>query len=174
MQASKRADTPDRAPRRDHAARPCPIGRAGTLLGDAWTLLIARDATAGTTRFEQFRDNLGIADNVLADRLRRLTEAGILLKVPYRDGGRTRHEYRLGQAGADLLPVLRALAEWGATYTSPAEPAAAMLMIHDDCGGRIDVGGRCERCGADVPRDQERWIRPWRTPASVTPAEPVS
>ena len=82
----------------DPASRSCPIGRAGDLLGDRWTLLILRDATAGITRFDAFRENLGIADNILSGRLARLVEAGVLAKVPYRDGNRTRQEYRLTQA----------------------------------------------------------------------------
>src|ERR1700751_2496923 len=84
----------------DHARRPCPIGRAGDLLGDRWTLLILRDATAGITRFDAFRENLGIADNILSARLRRLVEAGVLTRVPHRDGNRTRNEYRLAGGGA--------------------------------------------------------------------------
>ena len=83
MQASSPAQRQEGA---DHAARSCPIGRAGDLLGDRWTLLILRDATAGTARFDVFRENLGIADNILSARLARLVDAGLLVKVPYRDG----------------------------------------------------------------------------------------
>ena len=110
------------------ASVPVPSGRAGSLLGDRWTLLILRDATVGVTRFDAFRDGLGIADNILSARLRRLVDAGVLARVPYQDGNRTRHEYRLTQAGADLLPVLRALADWGGRHTSPAEPAPPMQI----------------------------------------------
>src|ERR1700728_2639227 len=131
----------------NHAARSCPIGRAGDLLGDRWTLLILRDATAGITRFDAFRENLGIADNILSARLARLVEAGVLVKVPYRDGNRTRHEYRLTQAGADLLPLLRALADWGARYTEPATEVPPMRMLHAGCGGQVDVAGVCGTCG---------------------------
>jgi len=72
------------------------------------------------TRFERFRDRLGIADNVLAVRLARMVQTGLLTRVPYRDGGRTRHEYQLTQAGADTLPVIHALARWGDAHTSAA------------------------------------------------------
>jgi DNA-binding HxlR family transcriptional regulator len=157
-----------------HAARACPIGRAGDLLGDRWTLLILRDATAGITRFDAFRENLGIADNILSARLARLVEAGVLVKVPYRDGNRTRQEYRLTEAGADLLPLLRALADWGTRYTSPATEAAPMRMLHAGCGGEVSVGGVCGTCGQAVPREDEAWLRPWRSaePAGLAmPAE---
>src|ERR1700729_2575783 len=126
-----------------HASRSCPIGRAGDLLGDRWTLLILRDATAGITRFDAFRENLGIADNILSGRLARLGEAGVLVKVPYRDGNRTRQEYRLTQAGADFIPVLRALAEWGTRHTEPTTPAEPMRMLHAGCGGKVNVAGVC-------------------------------
>ncbi|MFC7641932.1 winged helix-turn-helix transcriptional regulator [Streptosporangium lutulentum] len=66
---------------------PCPIGRAVGLLGERWTLLILRNANLGTTRFDAFRAELGVADNILSNRLARLVEAGLLARVPYRDGG---------------------------------------------------------------------------------------
>jgi DNA-binding HxlR family transcriptional regulator len=155
-----------------HAARACPIGRAGDLLGDRWTLLILRDANSGITRFDEFRSNLGIADNILSARLRYLVEAGLLVKVPYRDGNRTRQEYRLTQAGADFIPVLRALAEWGTRYTEPAMPAEPMRMLHAGCGGEVNVAGVCGTCGQEVPRAEEEWLRPWRS-ADPTPVAMV-
>src|ERR1700753_737155 len=105
-------------------APPCPIGRAADLLGDRWTLLILRNATVGMSRFDEFKADLGIADNILSTRLSRLVDAGILAKVPYNGGGRTRSEYRLTEAGAEILPVLHALAAWGERFTEPAEPRA--------------------------------------------------
>jgi DNA-binding HxlR family transcriptional regulator len=158
----------------DHATRPCPIGRAGELLGDRWTLLILRDANGGIRRFDDFQANLGIADNILAARLRHLVEAGLLVKVPYRDGNRTRQEYRLTQAGADFLPVLRALADWGAQYTKPEPVAEPMLMLHAGCGGHVNVSGTCDDCGQAVPREQEEWLRPWRSPEPIRIALPVT
>src|SRR6185437_6288682 len=99
MQAREPAAEPRRAP-------PCPIGRAADVLGDRWTLLILRNATVGMTRFDEFKSDLGIADNVLSTRLGRLVDAGLLTKAPYRHEGRTRYEYRLTEAGADVLPLL--------------------------------------------------------------------
>jgi DNA-binding HxlR family transcriptional regulator len=108
------------------AGASCPIARGADVIGEPWTLLILREAHRGVTRFEQFRDRLGIADNVLAARLARMVQTGLLSRVPYRDGGRARHEYRLTQAGADTLPVIHALARWGDTYTSAAVVTDAM------------------------------------------------
>src|SRR5262249_51913306 len=118
----------------------CPIGRATELLGDRWTLLILRNATVGATRFDQFREQLGIADNILSNRLGRLVEHGLLTKVPYRGERRTQHEYRLTRAGADIVPVLHAIAAWGQEHTKPAHRAKPMRVVHAVCGNDIPVG----------------------------------
>ncbi|MGW5361472.1 winged helix-turn-helix transcriptional regulator [Actinopolymorpha pittospori] len=150
-----------------HDQGPCPIGRAGSLLGERWVLLILRDAMLGLRRFDEFRVHLGIADNILAGRLRRMVEAGLLVKTPYQDGNRIREEYRLTEAGADLAPVLRALADWGFRHTRGAEDAAPMRAVHVECGGDLRPDNQCTRCGAQVGREEEAWIRPWHSPAPV-------
>ncbi len=89
----------------------CSIAQALEILGDWWTLLIVRDAFFGVKRFADFQADLGIAKNVLADRLARLVEHGVLEK---RDAGvhGHRYEYHLTEKGSDLLVVLTALREW--------------------------------------------------------------
>jgi DNA-binding HxlR family transcriptional regulator len=156
------------------AAAPCPIARAVDALGERWTLLILRNATVGMTRFDEFRADLGIADNILSARLSRLVELGLLTKVPYREGGRTRHEYRLTAAGADTLPVLHALVNWGQHNTRPAEPVKPMRVIHRACSQPTDPGRRCDHCGEIIDRADEAWLRPWRSAEPVSLAEPVS
>jgi DNA-binding HxlR family transcriptional regulator len=155
-----------------HEERPCPIGRAGTLLGDRWILLILRDATLGVRRFDEFREHLGIADNILSDRLRRLVDHEVLVKVPYHDGRRQRHEYRLTQAGADLTPTLHALADWGHRYTRGAGPNMPVVSVHAGCGGEIRPDRTCTACGAAVTRDDEAWVRTWRSDQPVALARP--
>ncbi|MFF7680254.1 winged helix-turn-helix transcriptional regulator [Actinacidiphila glaucinigra] len=93
-------------PRRGTADGPCPIGRTADILGDRWTLLIMRNATIGTTRFDEFKAELDIADNVLSNRLRHLVESGLLTRAPHRPegGGRIRDESRLTRAGEDSTP----------------------------------------------------------------------
>jgi DNA-binding HxlR family transcriptional regulator len=150
-----------------------PIGRASSVLGDRWVILILRDATIGITRFDAFRDHLGIAENILSARLRRLVDEGLLVKVPYHDGRRARHEYRLTQAGADLAPILRALGDWGHQHTKAATPTEPMRIIHDGCGGDVGVDQVCSSCGTVVGRDQLAWIRPWHSPEPVRLAQPV-
>jgi DNA-binding HxlR family transcriptional regulator len=172
MQA--KTDGESRRPGSDagHDTRPCPIGRAGTLLGDRWILLILRDATLGVRRFDEFRGHLGIADNILSDRLRRLVDNQVLVKVPYHDGRRQRYEYRLTQAGADLAPTLRALADWGHRYTRGATPNAPVESVHVGCGGEILPDRSCAGCGAAVTRDEEAWVRTWRSDEPIPLAKP--
>jgi DNA-binding HxlR family transcriptional regulator len=157
-----------------HAIGPCPIGRAADLLGDRWTLLVLREATIGVRRFDEFRERLGIADNILSSRLRRLVEHGVLTKMPYQDGRRERFEYRLTQAGAALAPTLQALAEWGDEYTTPAQPRQPMRVVHLTCGGLIRPDQTCATCDAVVSRPEHAWVRPWRSDEPIPLALPVS
>lgn len=154
-------------------APPCPIARAADLLGDRWTLLILRNATMGMSRFDDFKSDLGIADNILSARLNRLVEGGVLTKVPYRDRGRTRHEYRLTKPGADVLPVLHALTRWGQRHTEPAQSAEPMRIVHLACGHPTDDDRECDHCGEPLVRDQEGWLRPWRSSTPLPLAPPV-
>ncbi len=89
----------------------CSIAQALEALGDAWTLLIVRNAFFGVRRFGDFQTDLGIARNILSDRLQHLVDHEILEKV---DVGRQgpRYEYRLTDKGEALLPVLTTLREW--------------------------------------------------------------
>ncbi|MCO4318770.1 helix-turn-helix transcriptional regulator [Phyllobacterium sp. 21LDTY02-6] len=91
---------------------PCPIARSLALIGDAWSMLIMRDAHAGLTRFDEFRRSLGIAPTMLTARLAALTGEGILEKRRYSIRP-PRDEYVLTEAGRDFLPVLFAIGAWG-------------------------------------------------------------
>ncbi len=93
------------------------MARALEIIGERWTLLIVRDAFLGLTRFEQFTKSLGIARNVLADRLETLVDAGILERVRYLERPE-RFEYRLTAKGADLELALTGLRQWGDAYLS--------------------------------------------------------
>lgn len=90
----------------------CPIARTLAFMGDAWSILILRDAHAGLTRFEQFRKNLGIAPTILTKRLATLTAEGMLEKRVYSEHP-PRDEYVLTAAGRDFLPVLFIIGAWG-------------------------------------------------------------
>jgi DNA-binding HxlR family transcriptional regulator len=93
----------------------CAIARALDEIGDWWSLLIIRDATAGIGRFSEFQRSLGIPKNILSGRLKSMVEQGVMEVVPASDGS-AYQEYVLTKKGEALLPVLVALGQWGAEY----------------------------------------------------------
>jgi DNA-binding HxlR family transcriptional regulator len=107
--------------KRDYKDQDCSIARTLEIVGERWTLLIVRDALRGLRRFDQFQESLGIARNVLTDRLNRLVEAGILERVLY-SARPARYEYHLTPKGQALGAPLAGLKAWGDTYTSPEQP----------------------------------------------------
>lgn len=115
----------------------CSVALAAEQIGERWTVLLLREVFWGSRRFETIRENLGIARNILADRLRRLVELGLLEKRPIHPGGR-RCEYRLSEKGRDLLPVLLALTQWGDRWLQP--------------GGKAPVEFRDRRDGEPIAR----------------------
>lgn len=104
--------TPTPAPVVMGAARDCSVLAALAVVGDFWTLAILRCVFLGRTRFSQIHDELGVATNVLTDRLRRLTENDVLEKRAYQQRP-VRHEYVLTDRGRELAPILLTLKEWG-------------------------------------------------------------
>jgi DNA-binding HxlR family transcriptional regulator len=93
----------------------CPVARSMSVIGDRWTLLILRDCFLGVTRFEGFQKSLGMTRHILADRLKRLVDEGVLERTAYSTRP-PRYDYTLTQKGKDFGPALRALKEWGKTY----------------------------------------------------------
>ncbi|MCK4834504.1 MAG: helix-turn-helix transcriptional regulator [Gammaproteobacteria bacterium] len=92
---------------------PCPIANTLDILGDKWTLLVIRDLFAGKSTYSEFQSSPEkIPTNILANRLKRLTENGIILKTPYQERP-VRYAYRLTDKGLSLGPVLREMANWG-------------------------------------------------------------
>ncbi|SHF80863.1 transcriptional regulator, HxlR family [Jatrophihabitans endophyticus] len=127
----------------------CPVGAALGVVGTRSAMLIMREAYYGTARFDDFAERVGISEAVAAARLRELTDAGLLRRVPYREpGSRTRHEYRLTEMGRDLAPVVLGLFEWGSRYLSPGG-RPPLDLTHADCGAAVHVGVECD-AGHDV------------------------
>jgi DNA-binding HxlR family transcriptional regulator len=89
----------------------CPVARAADLVGDKWTLLIIRDTLDGKRRFSEYERSLGVAKNILSDRLRLLVERGVLTRIPNERG--TRSEYEPTDAGRDLFTLILSLRQWG-------------------------------------------------------------
>jgi DNA-binding HxlR family transcriptional regulator len=107
--------------KRDYDGQNCSIARALEVVGERWTLLIVRDAFLGLRRFDEFQESLGIARNVLTDRLNRLVEEGILERVRYSERPE-RFEYRLTGKGRELNIALSGLRQWGDRYLSEKPP----------------------------------------------------
>jgi DNA-binding HxlR family transcriptional regulator len=145
--------------RQDWSDHPCPIARALDVAGDPWVVLVVREALFGARRFEQFRDRLRVADNVLSRRLARMVADGLMVKEPYRGRQRTHDEYVLTEAGADLLPVLDALAKWGGRYTEVPAQHTEMSVVHD--GHRSTNATVCSECGAALTVADRSYQREW-------------
>lgn len=98
----------------------CSVARSLSVLGEKWSLLVVRDVKLGHTRFADIRARLGVAPDVLADRLAKLVDFGVLERRAYREeGARERDEYVLTAAGEELAPVLLALKQWGDVHHPP-------------------------------------------------------
>jgi DNA-binding HxlR family transcriptional regulator len=122
------------------------IGRALAELADSWTLLILQRAFLGVRRFAGWRDALGISDSVLAGRLREMTAACLLEARPYREGGRTRSEYRLTPRGLDLWSLLVAIWWWERNWVPREVPLPELWHGEHPCPVALVCGG----CGAEV------------------------
>ena len=137
--------------KRTYENQACSIAGALELIGERWSLLVLRDVFLGVHRFDELAGGLGIARNVLRDRLTLLVAEGILEKRRYQDRPE-RFEYHLTEKGRDLWPVIHSIMSWGDKHTPPPGGPATVL-VHRDCGGAIDGERRCATCGAEVTVD---------------------
>ena len=128
--------------------QPCSVARSLAIIGDNWTLLVLRDCFLGVRRFDDFQQRLGVTRHVLSDRLRKLTEGGILDKVVYQQRP-VRHEYRLTSMGRDLYPVIVHLAQWGDQYLAD-DHGAPLTRIHKQCEHTLQAQLHCSHCGETV------------------------
>jgi DNA-binding HxlR family transcriptional regulator len=110
--------------KREYGGQVCSIARALELVGDRWTLLIVRDLIFGLSRFDELQESLGVASNVLTDRLTRLVDDKIVERVRYSERPE-RFEYRLTAKGRELGLVLLALMQWGDRHVSKKPPRIA-------------------------------------------------
>lgn len=137
--------------RKSFATMDCSVAQSLEVLGEWWTLLVIRDAFLGVTKFDEFRIRLGIAPNVLGDRLEKLVSSGVMVRVPYRVRPE-RFEYRLSEKGRDIFAVLVALRQWGDRWLARAEPS--VVLQHVTCGHLTTALLSCSECGRAVtPRN---------------------
>lgn len=122
----------------------CPVARTLDLVGDRWSLLIVRDAMDGARAFTDFQQRTGIARNILADRLRRLVERGVLDRRTAESG--KRQVYSLTPAGRDLFTVVVALRQWGERHAfSPAKTTPCWSTRPDSPSRRCGRSRRAAR-----------------------------
>jgi DNA-binding HxlR family transcriptional regulator len=135
----------------------CSIARSLEVLGERWTFLVLREAFSGITRFADFRAELGVAPDVLSDRLATLVDAGVLEKRPYREpGSRVRDSYHLTPAGRELQIVLGALQQWGDEHRPYELGPTVVRRTADDRPVRVAF---VDDSGREVPAEDVRFIR---------------
>lgn len=126
-------------PRTDTPA-PTPLELALERVGDRWSLLLVEALLDGSRRFNELQESVGVAPNILADRLRRLEREGVVVARPYSDRP-PRMEYALTAAGRDLAGALRLLADWGARRSPDSDP-----VRHALCGTPLEARWYCPTC----------------------------
>ncbi|MFJ6655580.1 winged helix-turn-helix transcriptional regulator [Streptomyces sp. NPDC091377] len=132
------------------APRPCSIADTLALVGEKYSLLVLREVCLGNGRFDQLVRNIGAPRDILATRLRRLLDAGILTKRAYSERPQ-RFEYRPTQAGLELEPVLMTLMAWGDRHLHPGDDRPMVIEHH--CGHDLVPQVVCESCGERVRHD---------------------
>lgn len=131
-------------PHRPYDAQNCSIARALAVVGERWSLLVMRDVLLGSRHFADIKRSLGVAPNILSDRLATLVEHGLL--------ERRGQEYVPTPKGIDLNPVLVALMAWGDAYEAPGGPPR--VVVHKACGHDAHPALTCTHCGEPIaPRD---------------------
>ena len=128
--------------------RICSVGRTMEILGDKWIFLILREAFFGVHYYDDFRSNLGIATNILSNRLKALVLHGILDKEKDENDAR-RIEYRLSKKGIDLYGVTLTIMQWGDKWLVD-EDGPPLILYHNKCGHRLKPYISCSHCHEKV------------------------
>lgn len=136
------------------ASHDSPLAAALERVGDRWSLLLVEALLPGPRRFGELEEAVsGIAPNILADRLRRLERAGIVVATPYSTRP-PRMEYALTADGRELAGALRLLADWGGRRGGVGEP-----IRHEACGTPLEARWHCPTCERLVEDDEPDALR---------------
>jgi DNA-binding HxlR family transcriptional regulator len=138
--------------------RPSAVRRALGIVSDPWTFAVLQEAFFGVRRFDQLQGRLGISRGILAKRLRKLVEDGILERVRYQRRP-DRYEYKLTDRGRALYPVFVALLRWGEDWLDHAGDATTLRLVHESCGHRSRPQMTCEVCGEPIRADEMTYER---------------
>lgn len=124
----------------------CPVAKSADVIGDRWTLLILREMFFGRMRFDDFQVNTGATPQMLANRLRQLTENGVVTREPYQQRP-ARYQYQLTDKGKDLFSVLYAMRNWAERWERPEGVPLAIRYTHRACGHDVGLETVCPNCG---------------------------
>lgn len=124
--------------------RPCSVARSLAIIGDRWSFLILREGWFGVRRFDEMREKLGIATNILTDRLNRLVDAGVFRKIPYNAAG-DRYEYRFTKMGIDLYKPMLVMMAWGDKWLTDGKQIPLRLR-HRPCDHDFHAQVVCSEC----------------------------
>jgi DNA-binding HxlR family transcriptional regulator len=152
-------------PYRPFVDQNCSIAAALAVVGERWSLLVMRDILMGRRRFAEIKRNLGVAPNILSDRLQQLVEHGLLERQAVGEGSET-YEYVPTAKGRDVSPILSSLLNWGDAYAAPDGPPR--VQVHVPCGHDAHPQLHCSHCGEVIERGELR-SRPGRgaTPKQI-------
>ena len=131
--------------RTDFSQMHCSIARTLGVAGEPWSALVIRDIYVGINRFDDIQRDLGISRKVLTDRLRHLTDAGVVERRPYSKRPE-RYEYALTEKGLEFVDVLMAMVRWGDRW-SAGEAGPPVLYRHRACGEITHAEPHCAVCG---------------------------
>jgi len=143
--------------------RPCSVARSLKIIGDYWSFMVIREAFFGVRRFDEIQQKLGIAPNILADRLNRLVAEGVFERKKYQDLPE-RFEYRLTEMGKGLYGPLIAMLAWGDRWLAVGKPP--LILTHTDCGADFDPAVVCDRCRQPVQAREMRYELHYPDPMS--------
>jgi len=161
--------------KKSFADMPCSLAQALNVIGEWWSMLIVRDffIGKGVRRFEQLRDSLGISRNILTERLKTLTEEGVIERVPLQEGGK-RCAYRLTHKGQDLMPIMIAMMQWGEKWQMKPEERFMIvreresgeelgpMTLRSQCGREVDVDDLyMTRVGPQGEQEVRQWPHEW-------------
>jgi DNA-binding HxlR family transcriptional regulator len=138
-------------PYRPFSDQNCSIARALELVGERWTLLVMREVMLGNRRFAEIKRNVGVAPNILSDRLQTLVEHGLLERRLYSEHPES-YEYIPTRKGIDINPALMALKQWGDDHAAPAGPPR--VSVHVSCGHDTRAQLSCSHCGEVIGRGE--------------------
>jgi DNA-binding HxlR family transcriptional regulator len=149
--------------------RPSSIARALKVIGDRWSFMIIREGFFGVRRFDELQMKLGIAPNILTDRLNRLLADGVFDRKRYQ-ALPERFEYRFTEKGRDLYGPLVAMMRWGDRWLSAGEPP--LILTHSACGADFEPAVICSNCQGELKSADMSYKLNYDFPADGRPLKP--